>query len=242
MFPIRDNIRSLRKPYVTHTIVIMNAVIYLFQILLPDAANRTLIFNYGFIPKRFTNAVLGGQFSIEDLYPLATSMFLHGSLMHLVGNMWIFWIFGDNVEDRLGHFKFALFYILSGAAAMVCHFLVSPGSPAPAIGASGAIAGVMGAYFVLFPYSRIITFVPIIIIPFFIRVPAVIYLGIWFILQVYSGTLNSLVGGAGEGVAWWAHIGGFICGILLLKLMYTAKCRRPVYYDYDYDYNSRRRW
>jgi membrane associated rhomboid family serine protease len=240
MFPIRDNIRSLKKPYVTKAIVIIDAIVFLFQLLLPDDASMGLIFKYGFIPKRFTNAIVEGQFSIECLYPFATSMFLHGSLVHLVGNLWILWIFGDNVEDRLGHFKFALFYILSGIAAMLCHYLVGPGSSAPAIGASGAIAGVMGAYFVMFPYSKIITFVPIIFIPLFIRVPAVIYLGIWFILQVYSGSLNSLMGGAGSGVAWWAHIGGFLCGILLLKPMNKSKYRRPVYYDYDY--NNRRRW
>lgn len=231
MFPIRDNIRSLRKPHVTRIIVVLNVLIYLFQFLMPNAVNRVFIFNYGFIPRRFTSAILSGQFSVNDLYPLATSMFLHGSLMHLVGNMWILWIFGDNVEDRLGHFRFALFYLLSGAAAMGCHFITNPGSPVPAIGASGAIAGVMGAYFVLFPYSRIITFIPIFIIPFFIRVPAVIYLGIWFILQVYSGTLNSLVGVTGGGVAWWAHIGGFLCGILLLKLLYAPRYSRPVYYE-----------
>jgi membrane associated rhomboid family serine protease len=240
MFPIRDNIRSLKKPYVTKAIVIINAIVFLFQILLPDAARRALIFEYGFIPNRFTNSILEGHLNIKYLYPFATSMFLHGSLVHLIGNLWIFWIFGDNVEDRLGHFKFALFYILSGIAAMLCHYLVDPGSLVPAIGASGAIAGVMGAYFVMFPYSRIITFVPVIFIPLFIRVPAVIYLGIWFILQVYSGSLNSLMGGAGGGVAWWAHIGGFLCGILLLKPMYKSKYRQPVYYDYDN--TNRRRW
>jgi membrane associated rhomboid family serine protease len=238
MFPLRDNIRSYRKPHITRAIVILNALIYIIQFIMPEKINRMIIYNYGFIPLRFARDIMSRQFSAQNFIPLATSAFLHGSWAHLIGNMWTLWIFGDNIEDRLGHFRFAVFYILSGAVAMGFHFLFNAGSSIPAIGASGAIAGVMGAYFVLFPHSRIITLVPIFIIPFFIRVPALIYLAIWFFMQVYSGTINSILGGAGSGVAWWAHIGGFVSGIVLLKLLYPERYRKPVYYDYDY-YNDR---
>lgn len=230
IFPIRDSIPSLKKPRVTRAIVIINIVIYIFQFLASNKTNTAIIFKYGFIANRFTDEIFGGQFSVGSFYPFITSMFLHGGFIHLVGNMWILWIFGDNVEDRLGHFKFFVFYILSGVAAMGCHFIFGPTSPIPAIGASGAIAGVMGAYFILFPHARIITFIPIFIIPLFIRIPAVIHLGVWFILQVYSGALNSMGGSAGNGVAWWAHIGGFIWGILLLKIFDTQKHKRYPYY------------
>lgn len=236
MIPLRDNVPSIRRPYVTVTLIVFNTLIYLFQFVVPDEINKMIIYGYGFIPARFLQTILSRQVAAADLYPFITSSFLHGNWVHLVGNMWILWLFGDNVEDRLGHFKFIIFYFLSGFIAMFCHFMFNTGSPAPAIGASGAIAGVMGAYFILFPYSRILTLVPFFIIPLFIRIPAAIYLIIWFLMQIYSGTLNSFLGGMGRGVAWWAHAGGFLSGILLLKLLYRRN-GRPVYYD---DYYKRR--
>ena len=239
MFPLRDNVPSIRKPYVTIIIIVINVIIYAFQWLLPDMLNVRLIYTFGFLPARLSESLLNRQVSYPDLLPLLTSMVLHGSWLHLLGNMWILWLFGDNVEDRLGHFKFFLFYLLSGVAAMSLHYITNPGSPVPAVGASGAIAGVMGAYFILFPQARITTLILIVFIPLFINIPAVVFLLIWFLMQVYSGTINSLAGGVGGGVAWWAHIGGFLGGILLLKLMYTGRHRRPVSYDYHWTVSRR---
>jgi len=199
---------------------------------MPEKLNELFVYVYGFVPAIFSKAVIENTLTGQNFYPFFTSMFLHGNWLHLISNMWTLWLFGDNIEDRLGHFRFIIFYLLCGLSAMVCHFIFYPGSPVPAIGASGAIAGVMGAYFILFPYARIQTlFIPIFIIPVFLRIPAVIYLGIWFLTQLYNGAINSVLGGRGSGVAWWAHIGGFIGGIVLLKLMYKRKYRRPVYYE-----------
>ena len=231
MFPLRDNIPSFRKPYMTYIIIFVNTVIYLVQFILPSWLEEMFVYTYGFVPGAFLRSIRNSTLTMEDFYPFFTSMFIHGNWGHLISNMWMLWLFGDNIEDRLGHFRFFLLYILSGFAAMLSHFVFYSSSPVPAIGASGAIAGVMGAYFVLFPYSRIITFVPVFFMPMFISIPAVIYLGIWFLIQFYNGTVSSIMGGRGSGVAWWAHIGGFISGILLLKVLYTRKYRRPVYYE-----------
>ncbi len=231
MFPLRDNIQSLKKPYVTYIIIVMNTIIYLFQFIMPARIEEIFVFKYGLVPAVFSKAIVEHRLTIKNIYPFFTGMFLHGNWMHIISNMWILWIFGDNIEDRLGHFKFTLFYLLSGFSAMLCHFIFSPTSVSPAIGASGAIAGVMGAYFILFPYSRIVTFIPVLFIPLFVRIPAAIYLAIWFLIQLYNGAVESILGGRGGGIAWWAHIGGFISGILYLKLFYTRKYRRPVYYE-----------
>ncbi len=235
MFPLKDNVPSIRKPYVTIFIIIVNILVYVFQFLLTERQNAQLIYAFGFSPARLVYDLSNDGISSWDFLPIVSSMFLHGSWLHLLGNMWFLWLFGDNVEDRLGHFKFFVFYIASGAAAMLAHFIFNPGSPVPAVGASGAIAGVMGAYFILFPRAKITTVFLIVIIPIFINIPAIIYLFLWFVMQLYSGTINAFAGGVGEGVAWWAHIGGFLGGIALLKLMYTRRYRRPVYYDTEWD-------
>lgn len=231
MIPIRDNIPSLRKPIATYTLIAINFMVYIFQFLLPARLEEIFVYKYGFVPIMIVKNITENGFRIGGFYPFFTSMFLHGSLTHLISNMWSLWLFGDNIEDRLGHFKFVLFYLLCGFLAMLSHFIFYPNSNIPAIGASGAIAGVMGAYFILFPYSRITTLVPVLFFPLFIKVPALIYLAIWFLLQLYNGAIGSLVGGRGSGIAWWAHIGGFLSGVLLLKLLYTRRYRRPVYYE-----------
>ncbi len=179
----------------------------------------------------FLSDIAENGFHVSAIYPFFTSMFLHGSWTHLISNMWSLWLFGDNVEDRLGHFRFILFYLLCGFLAMVSHFMFHTSSYIPAIGASGAIAGVMGAYFILFPYSRITTLIPVLFLPMFIKVPALVYLAVWFLLQLYNGAISTFIGVRGSGIAWWAHIGGFLGGILLLKLLYTRRYRRPVYYE-----------
>lgn len=159
-------------------------------------------------------------------------MFLHGGWMHLIGNMWMLWIFGDNVEDRLGHGRYLLFYVLCGLAASWTHILLHPNSTVPAIGASGAISGVMGAYLLLFPRARVITLFPLFFIPYFLELPAIVYLGAWFLMQLFSGAFSILAPGEGGGIAWWAHVGGFLAGALLGPPM---RRRRRYYRPYFRD-------
>jgi membrane associated rhomboid family serine protease len=163
--------------------------------------------------------------------PILTSMFIHGGWAHILGNMWFLWIFGDNVEDVLGRPRFVVFYLLCGGAAALAQIAASPMSPVPTVGASGAIAGVLGAYFWLFPRARILTFIPIFIIPYFVEVPALVFLGIWFILQLISGLAEAGTRTLHGGVAWWAHAAGFVTGIVLLWIMRppTSRRRAPAY-------------
>jgi len=155
---------------------------------------------------------------LHSVWPLLTSMFLHGGWLHLIGNMWTLWIFGDNVEERMGRARFLGFYLLCGLIAGLTQWLTNPGSTLPTVGASGAIAGVLGAYFVLYPHARIIVLLPILFVPFFFELHAVVYLAFWFLSQVYAGTIGSLAPEPVEGVAWWAHVGGFIAGAALQRL------------------------
>jgi len=209
MIPLRDVIPSRSFPFFTVTFIVLNAVAFLFELSLSDPALQELIVTFGVVP--------------AELNPITfvTSMFLHSGWLHFLGNMLYLWISGDNVEDRLGHFRFVLFYLGCGMAAAAAHVWVNPDSAIPTIGASGAIAGVMGAYFVLYPHSRVLALVPLFIIWEIIEVPAIIFLGIWFVMQFFSG-IGSLArtGMESGGVAFWAHIAGFVAGIagvLVLK-------------------------
>jgi membrane associated rhomboid family serine protease len=203
MIPLRDVIPSRTTPYITITIIGLNAVAWLFEISLPHEALNEFLTIYGVVPAYFSAPTL------------ITSMFLHGGWMHVIGNMWYLWIFGDNVEDRLGHGRFIVFYLLCGIAAAMGQILIDPSSALPTIGASGAIAGVMGAYFVLYPHSRVLTLIPWIFIQI-IEVPAIVLLGFWFLMQFLSAgaiavTANTHGGG---GVAFAAHVAGFIVGVI----------------------------
>jgi rhomboid family protein len=203
MIPLRDVIPSRTTPYITVTIILLNALAWLFEISLGERDLTQFLYVYGVVPAAFA-------------WPtLITSMFLHGSWSHVIGNMWYLWIFGDNVEDRLGHGRFIVFYLLCGMAAAFGQIIMDPYSQLPTIGASGAIAGVMGAYFVLYPHSRVLTLIPWIFIQI-IEVPAIILLGFWFLMQFISAgaiavTANTHGGG---GVAFAAHVAGFIVGVL----------------------------
>jgi membrane associated rhomboid family serine protease len=209
MFPIRDTIRSRSIPIVNYSLIAANVLVYLFQSILSQRGFQTLLGSFGLIPATFTLA------SSHSLLTIITSMFLHGSWFHVLSNMWVLYIFGDNVEDRMGSIRYLIFYLLSGILAALTHVFFAPGLAVPTVGASGAIAGVLGAYFYLFPRSRVLTFVPLFILPWFIEVPAVVFLGLWFILQLFSGLM---IGGlAMDGIAWWAHIGGFIFGYILVR-------------------------
>jgi membrane associated rhomboid family serine protease len=212
MIPLRDTQPSHSPPIVTATIIAINVLVFLYQVSLDSYTGNHFITVYGLIPDRL------------DTPDLITSMFLHGGWLHLIGNMWFLWIYGDNVEDVLGHGKFALFYLLCGLGAALVHVMFNPYSRIPTVGASGAIAGVMGAYLIKFPHSHILTLVPIFVFFTTVELPAVIILAYWFILQIFSG-----IGSIGfsnvsrGGVAWWAHAGGFVAGMVLIKLMGTRE-------------------
>lgn len=236
MIPLRDTIPSRTVPLVTWSLIAVNALIFLYEVSLPPEELERLIQLFGMVPARYSHPewALPLGFPIESYLPFLTSMFLHGGWSHVIGNMWTLWIFGDNVEDRIGRWRFLLFYILTGLAAGVTHWFMDPDSTVPVVGASGAIAGVLGAYFVLFPRSQIIAVFPIFFYPFFFELPAVTYLFFWFLSQVVSGTLAGLGPENVGGVAWWAHVGGFIAGIVLLPVFLagTRKRRRWVRDEY----------
>jgi len=203
MFPISDVIPSRTVPFVTIGLIAVNALVFLYQVMLPDRLLEQFVYTYALVPAYFSwGSVL-------------TSMFLHAGWMHVIGNMLYLWIFGDNVEDRLGHVGFVLFYLASGCAAAMLQLVINPFSTVPMVGASGAIAGVMGAYFVLYPESRVLTAVFILIFFDLVEIPAIFFLGIWFVMQVLSGVGSLGVANASGGTAFWAHIGGFLVGAIV---------------------------
>lgn len=220
MIPLRDKNPSGTVPLVTLSLIAANVLLFIYQLSLGSALPVFLL-HYGLVPARiFSHAETPAPSLVPVFLPFLTSMFFHGGWLHLIGNMWYLWIFGDNVEDRLGHVRFLLFYLLCGFAAALAHVLLSPRSPVPCIGASGAIAGVLGAYLICFPFARIITLVPILFFIQLIEVPALVLLAFWFVLQFFSGALSiaATAQTGGGGVAWWAHVGGFVCGLLLIRV------------------------
>ncbi len=214
MIPLRDTIRSRNYPFATYLLIILNVLVYSYQAIQgPDGGRFIAV--YGLIPARFTHPALIDYFGWgANLVSLLTFMFLHGGFWHLVGNMWSLYIFGDNIEDRLGPPRYLAFYLLAGVLSGLVHLFLHPQSRIPTVGASGAIAGVMGAYFLCYPGSRILTLIPIFIFPWLIEIPAFVFLGIWFVMQ-FLGAAGA--DGSAGGIAWWAHVGGFVAGIVLLK-------------------------
>jgi rhomboid family protein len=202
MIPLRDIIPSRTRPYITFIIIALNALAWMFEVTLPRDVLPEFIHVYGMVPADLRASTL------------ITSMFLHGSWMHVIGNMWYLWIFGDNVEDRVGHGRFIIFYLVCGAAAALGQVAVDPTSTLPTIGASGAIAGVMGAYFVLYPRSRVLTLIPLIIFWDIIELPAIVLLGFWFLMQLFSAGTIAATSGTGGGVAFAAHVTGFVVGMI----------------------------
>jgi len=203
MIPLRDVIPSRTTPYITVTIIVLNAIAWFFELSMGERQLTEFLFVYGVVPAAFS-------------WPtLITSMFLHGSWSHVIGNMWYLWIFGDNVEDRLGHGRFIVFYLLCGIAAAMGQIAMDPSSELPTIGASGAIAGVMGAYFVLYPHSRVLTLIPWIFIQI-VEVPAIVLLGFWFLMQFLSAGAIAVTSNThgGGGVAFAAHVAGFVVSML----------------------------
>jgi membrane associated rhomboid family serine protease len=202
MIPLRDIIPSRTTPYITVTIIALNALAWLFEISLPRDVLLIRLQVYGVVPADFHASTL------------ISSMFLHGSWSHVIGNMWYLWIFGDNIEDRLGHGRFIVFYLLCGITAALGQVVVDPDSTLPTIGASGAIAGVMGAYFVLYPHSRVLTLIPWIFLQI-VELPAIVLLGFWFLMQLFSaGAIAVTTSTHGGGVAFAAHVAGFVMGAI----------------------------
>jgi membrane associated rhomboid family serine protease len=210
MFPLYDTVRSHKFPLINLIVVGLNAVAFLWEIQMDPAELRAFIFSYGLIPAQFLGT------PSEEWIKIFSSMFLHGSWFHIISNMWVLLIFGDNVEARMGGFRYLIFYLLSGTAAGLLQSYVLPSSAVPMIGASGAVAGVLGAYLILFPRSRIASLVPILFIFTLVEIPAFLFLLFWFFSQLYSG-LFPVEGGGGSGIAWWAHIGGFVFGVLMVS-------------------------
>lgn len=226
MFPLMDNVPSRNPPIATHGLILANVLVFFVQLTLDGEQIRHLFYLFGVVPLRFTHPELAAEVGLPgaNVWPLFTSMFLHGNWMHILGNMWTLWIFGDNVEDRMGPVGFIGFYLASGLIAGVVHIAVNPASTVPTVGASGAIAGVMAAYLLLYPTAGVVTLVPVLFYPLFITVPAVFYMFIWFLTQFFGGALG-LVSKQVGNIAFWAHIGGFLAGLALCPLFVGPRRR-----------------
>jgi len=215
MIPIRDTVPSRHYPVANVIFIAVNILVFLMEMSEGEALNR-FMYIYGLVPARYSVSQIASHFTMfQQTFAFFSFMFLHGSFWHLAGNMWFLYIFGDAVEDRLGHLRYVIFYLLCGLASGFAHVFFNLESTMPTIGASGAIAGVMGAYFILYPKAKIVTLIPIIFIPYFVELPAAIFLGIWFFIQFISATVTGI---DASGIAWWAHIGGFIFGAVFLKI------------------------
>ncbi len=231
MFPIKDDQPRYSTPYVNTFLIVLNILIFFYQWTLGPRVGEAFARIYGEVPAHLAAFLSGSsQYTLPDVVvPFFTSMFLHGSWMHVLGNMWFLYIFGDNIEDYLGHFKYLLFYLLCGLLAMSTQVAMYPHSNVPTVGASGAIAGVLGAYFLLYPRARVLTWFFV----FVLYLPAWIVLGEWFVLQFAAGTASLSSAQPGRdlgGVAVWAHIGGFIAGMALVKLFGERADRHPYAY------------
>ncbi|MCB9136558.1 MAG: rhomboid family intramembrane serine protease [Anaerolineales bacterium] len=222
MIPLRDENPTYHTPYINYILILINILVFIFQVML-GSSQDSFVYQFALIPAQFTNGI-----SVGDITDIFTSMFMHAGFAHIAGNMLYLWIFGDNVEDAMGHGRYLFFYLLGGFTASITHILTNLGSQLPTVGASGAIAAVLGAYLVLYPQSRVTT---LIFLGYFIRlamVPAVIVLGLWFVLQLFEGVLALGAADIG-GVAFWAHIGGFVTGLLFAKLL--ARQTTPRYVE-----------
>ena len=215
MIPIKDNIPSRTVPVVLYALILLNAYIFYQELTVSDDDMEMLLEQFGLVPADFLNGWKVSPWSPALYIPFVTNLFFHGGWLHIIGNMWYLRIFGDNIEDRLGHGSFLLFYLLCGVAANAAQIFVEPAGDVPTIGASGAISGVLGAYLIRFPQARVSVLVPLFIwIWRVFEIPAALVLGLWFVMQVINGALAPSSGG---GVAWMAHVGGFIAGVMLMR-------------------------
>lgn len=232
MLPLKDDIPTRTVPFVTVSLIAANVLAFLYQLSLEAtgdpaavAAAQAFVFEFGLIPCRLTGACVGPGDFPSPVITIFTSMFLHGGLFHIAGNMLYLWIFGNNVEDTLGHGRFLLFYLLAGVAAALTQTAVGPTSKVPMVGASGAVSGILAAYLLLFPYASVLTLVTFGFFIRIVRIPAMIVLGFWIVVQLLNGLVTFGAGDRG-GVAWFAHIGGFLAGLGLLALLRPRHPRR----------------
>jgi membrane associated rhomboid family serine protease len=243
MFPIQSTVPTRYPPTVTWTLIAINCAVFLYEVSLSELALEGFLYRYALVPALYFTG-LAADLGPLDYLPFVTNMFLHGGWLHLILNMWMLWLFGGTVEDRLGPGRYLAFYIACGAAASFAHAIFNPTSTDPALGASGAIAGVMGCYLRLFPLARVVILVPVLFFPFFFELPAFVFVGIWFFIQVLQGTVSLIVPAAHGGVAWWAHIGGFVAGLAFASLLVRPKQRYRQYYAdegiYGFDTTGRR--
>jgi membrane associated rhomboid family serine protease len=220
MIPIRDSIPSRSVPAVTRALILINVLVFFYELALPEKSLQNLFYLFGIVPARFTDPAWASEagFPAGGWWVFLTHQFLHGGWLHILSNMWMLWIFGNNVEDAMGHLRYGVFYLLSGVLAGLAQLLAQPHSQVPSLGASGAIAGVLGAYFLLYPKARVTVLLPVFFTPFFFELPAVLYLGLWFVSQLFNGTLALASPEQVGGIAFWAHVGGFSTGMLLCRL------------------------
>jgi membrane associated rhomboid family serine protease len=246
MIPLKDDAPRITTPYINYFLLAANVLVFLYQVSLPTMGGQAylnaFVRDFGVVPARIPIWLSGGDVPLQyvnilgtryvtgaaALLPILTSMFLHGSWLHLISNMWVLYIFGDNVEDHLGHFGYLVFYLVAGILASLTHIAFNFYSAVPSVGASGAIAGVMGAYFLLYPSARVLTLVPFLFV-FFLWLPAWIVLGYWFVVQFLSGAATAIAATSSTtGIAFWAHVGGFIAGLVLIKV-FPSRPRRYRY-------------
>ena len=241
MIPIKDTIPHIGIPLITWIIILLNGIIFIFEISIPKDLLEEVFYLFGLVPARYSyhQWALTHGLSPSDYLPFLTNMFLHAGWLHIIGNMWFLHIFGRGVEDHMGHIRFLIFYLLTGLSANIIFYVLDIHSMIPEFGASGAIAGVMGAYIVMFPRAQILTLIPIFLFPLFVNLSAFFYIGFWFLIQLLSGTLSFTSQSTG-GVAWWAHVGGFIAGIVFLPLFRNRRFSyRKLFPDESYQYINR---
>jgi membrane associated rhomboid family serine protease len=221
VFPIRDNVSRTHAPVVVWTIIGLNAAAFLYQLSLSSSELQAFLYQHALVPRRYFDPAWASYVGLPptDWTPFLTNMFLHGGFLHIILNLWTLWIFGPALEDRLGPMRFTILYLAAGLTASVVHALFHASSMLPVLGASGAIAGVIAAYALRFPYAWVLVVVPILFIPLFFSIPAMVFAGIWFLTQLIQGAGELFTAFTGSGIAWWAHIGGFVAGWVLLALL-----------------------
>jgi membrane associated rhomboid family serine protease len=232
VIPIRNAVPTRYPPVITWMLIATNCLVFLFQDSLSPDELLLFLRQFALIPARYSEAFASGDTDLAavDIVPFFTMMFLHGGWLHLILNMWTLWLFGPAIEDRLGHGRYLVFYLVCGLAASVAHVMFNPTSIVPALGASGAIAGILGCYMRLFPLARVVVVVPILFIPLFFEVYAYVFIGLWFLLQLLGSMAELLQPSSSGGVAWWAHVGGFVAGLILGPLLVRSERRYRVYY------------
>jgi membrane associated rhomboid family serine protease len=245
VFPIQSTVPTRYPAVVTWILIAGNCAIFFVQLGLSPPERELFMLRFALIPARYFTALAsnGPGETFADYLPLVTNTFLHGGWLHLISNMWTLWLFGPAVEDRLGSARYLVFYLTCGVLASAAHVMFNPLSVVPALGASGAIAGVLGCYARLFPFARVVVLVPILFLPLFFSVPAIAFVGLWFLLQILQGTVELFTLSTGGGVAWWAHVGGFLAGLALGPLLARSALRHRPYYPDEgilgFDHNGR---